>query len=162
MTHHHSRNSLSPTVRQVSANVLNACLADTIDLALLTKQAHWNVRGPQFIALHEMFDGFREDLDIHVDALAERVVQLGGTALGTSQSVVKTTSLAPYPTDIHAGPAHLSALLDRYAALSKSAREAIEQTGNAGDAASADLLTDYLRSLDKSVWLIDAHLHSED
>src|SRR3984885_11556873 len=90
-------NDLESNSKKVSVELLNARLADGIDLALLTKQAHWNIKGPQFIALHEMIDGFRTEIDVHVDTMAERVIQLGGTALGTTQAVAKATALAPYP-----------------------------------------------------------------
>jgi starvation-inducible DNA-binding protein len=98
MQSYKSHNDLNPNAKSVSIGVLNARLADAIDLALLTKQAHWNIKGPQFIALHEMIDGFRTELDDHVDTMAERAVQLGGTALGTTQAVAEGTTLAPYPT----------------------------------------------------------------
>src|SRR5881227_3562825 len=101
MPNYKSRNDLSANAKTVSIGILNARLADGIDLALLTKQAHWNIKGPNFIALHEMIDGFRTELDEHIDTMAERVVQLGGTALGTTQTVAGATKLAPYPTDIH-------------------------------------------------------------
>ena len=78
-----AHNGLKSNAKAVSIEVLNGRLADGIDLALLTKQAHWNIKGPQFIALHEMIDQFRTEIDGHVDTLAERVVQLGGAALGT-------------------------------------------------------------------------------
>src|SRR5215510_9793882 len=122
MPNYHSRNDLSANAKNVSIGVLNARLADAIDLALLTKQAHWNIKGPNFIALHEMIDGFRTELDQHVDAMAERVVQLGGTALGTTQVVATATTLPPYPTDIHATKDHLPALIERYAAVARSVR----------------------------------------
>src|ERR1700722_21005970 len=99
---HQTRNDLQANTRSVTIELLNARLADVIDLALLTKQAHWNLKGPRFIAIHEMLDGFRTQIDDFVDTMAERVVQLGGTALGTTQAVAKTTKLAPYPTDIYA------------------------------------------------------------
>src|SRR5260221_14760015 len=96
-----SHNDLSANAKAASIGVLNARLADAIDLALLTKQAHWNIKGPQFIALHEMIDSFRTELDTHVDTMAERVAQLGGTALGTTQVVAAATAIAPYPTDLY-------------------------------------------------------------
>src|ERR1700735_5938147 len=107
-------NDLKSNSKKVAIELLNARLADGIDLALLTKQAHWNLKGPQFIAVHEMLDGFRTQVDGHVDTMAERVVQLGGTALGTTQVVAKASSLTPYPTDIYAIRDHLPALIERY------------------------------------------------
>src|SRR5580698_8549167 len=109
MTQYRAHNDLPSNTKAVSINILNARLADAIDLALLTKQAHWNIKGPQFIALHEMIDSFRTELDGHVDTMAERIVQLGGTALGTTQTVGKASTLAPYPTDIYQSKDHLAA-----------------------------------------------------
>jgi starvation-inducible DNA-binding protein len=142
----------------VSIALLNARVADAIDLALLTKQAHWNIKGPQFIALHEMIDGFRTEIDGHVDTMAERVVQLGGTALGTTQAVAKATALAPYPTDIYRTSDHLAALIERYAKVANAVRAGIDETGGAGDADTADLLTAFSRALDKSLWFLEAHI----
>src|SRR5437588_874327 len=84
MQSYRTHNDVSSNAKNVSIGVLNARLADAIDLALLTKQAHWNIKGLQFIALHEMIDGFRTELDEHVDTMAERVVQLSGTAPGST------------------------------------------------------------------------------
>jgi starvation-inducible DNA-binding protein len=110
-----TRNDLDSNAKKASIALLNARLADAIDLALLTKQAHWNVKGPQFIAIHEMLDEFRTEVDGHVDTIAERAVQLGGMAEGTSQVIAKATSLKPYPTDISKTKDHLAALIERYA-----------------------------------------------
>src|SRR5271169_4855990 len=115
MKHYHTKNDLPSNTKAVSISILNAQVADAIDLALLTKQAHWNIKGPNFIALHEMIDGFRTELDEHVDTMAERVVQLGGTALGTTQAVAGATTLTAYPTNIHKIDDHLHALIERYA-----------------------------------------------
>jgi starvation-inducible DNA-binding protein len=152
-----TRNDLKSNTRKTSIEILNARLADAIDLALITKQAHWNIKGPQFIAIHEMLDGFRKDLDNHVDTIAERAVQLGGTALGTSQLVAKDTPFEPYPTDIHKTKDHLAALIDRYATAAKRARAAIDDTDEAGDKGTADIFTAYSRSLDKSLWFLESH-----
>ena len=162
MPNYQSRNDLSANAKTVSIGILNARLADSIDLALLTKQAHWNIKGPNFIALHEMIDGFRTELDEHVDTMAERVVQLGGTALGTTQTVVSATTLKPYPTDIHASTEHLAALIERYARVASTVRGAIDETGNAGDADTADLLTAFSRALDKQLWFLEAHTEKRE
>jgi starvation-inducible DNA-binding protein len=151
-----TRNDLKSNAKQVAIELLNARLADGIDLALLTKQAHWNVKGPQFIAVHEMIDGFRAEIDTHVETMAERVVQLGGTALGTTQIVSKASRLTPYPTDIYAIKDHLHALIERYA--NAAVRVAIEEAAGAGDADTADVFTAYSRALDKAIWFLEAHV----
>jgi len=153
-----TQNDLKSNTKTVAINLLNARLADSIDLALLTKQAHWNLKGPQFIAIHEMIDGFRTELDTHVDTMAERVVQLGGVALGTTQEVAKTTALAPYPTDIYQIKDHLHALIERYGKVANATRAAIDEADEAGDVDTADILTAVSRALDKSLWFLEAHL----
>ena len=158
MTTYLSRNDLSSNAKSVSIGVLNARLADSIDLALLTRQAHWNLKGPHFIALHEIIDGFRTELDGHVDTMAEWIVQLGGTALGTTQAVARATSLAPYPTDIYRETSRLDALIERYAQVANTVRANIDETAEAGDADTADLLTAFSRALDKALWLLEAHM----
>ncbi|MBR2689692.1 MAG: DNA starvation/stationary phase protection protein Dps [Aquamicrobium sp.] len=157
-----TKNDLKSNTRTTAIAILNARLAEAIDLALITKQAHWNVKGPQFIAIHEMLDGFRTELDGHVDTIAERAVQLGGTAHGTLQDVTKATTLKPYPTDIHKTKDHLAALIDRYAAIAKSARAAIDEADEAGDADTADIFTAYSRALDKSLWFLEAHTQEKE
>lgn len=161
MSMHETKNDLKSNARKSSIEILNARLAEAIDLALITKQAHWNVKGPQFIAVHEMLDGFRTELDDHVDTIAERAVQLGGTALGTSQIVAKASPLPAYPTDIYKIRDHLEALIDRYAASAKSARAAIAEADEAGDADTADIFTAYSRALDKSLWFLEAHVQEK-
>lgn len=153
-----TKNDLTSNAKQVSINILNARVADGIDLALLTKQAHWNLKGPQFIAVHEMLDGFRAQIDTAVDTMAERVVQLGGTALGTTQTVAQATTLAAYPTDIYAVTDHLHALIDRYATAANAVRAGIDQSAEAGDADTADILTGISRDLDKALWFLEAHV----
>ncbi len=149
---------LKSNAKAAVIDVLNARLADAIDLALSTKQAHWNLRGPDFIAIHEMLDPMRAALDTHADTIAERVAQLDGIALGTSQVVAKASQLEPYPTDIRKTTDHLSALAERYAKLANQVREDIDTTDEAGDADSADILTAFSRDLDKNLWFIKAHL----
>ncbi|MEZ5805529.1 MAG: DNA starvation/stationary phase protection protein Dps [Rhizobiaceae bacterium] len=162
MKDHKTRNDLKSNTRKASIELLNARLAEAIDLALITKQAHWNIKGPHFIAVHEMLDGFRKDLDGHVDTIAERAVQLGGTALGTSQVVAADSKLAAYPTDIYTTKDHLAALIDRFAETGKAARAAIDEADEAGDADTADIFTAYSRTLDKSLWFLEAHTQEKE
>ena len=157
-----TQNDVPSNAKSVAIQLLNARLADTIDLALLTKQAHWNIKGPQFIALHEMIDGFRGEIDGYVDTIAERAVQLGGTALGTTQVVAKATTLAPYPIDIYASKDHLAALIERYGRVANAMRRAIDEADEAGDKDTADIFTAVSRGLDKSLWFLEAHTHEKE
>lgn len=158
-THNHKTvNDLEGNAKKVAIEILNARLADMIDLSLITKQAHWNLKGPRFIAIHEMLDGFRTQLDGHVDTVAERVVQLGGTALGTSQIVAGQSTVSAYPTNIYKIEDHLAALIERYGAVANATRRAIDDTDEAGDANTADIFTAASRDLDKALWFLEAHI----
>lgn len=146
--------------RKVMIETLNARLADLSDLKLAVKHAHWNVKGPQFIALHELFDKFAADLDPHIDTVAERITTLGGTANGTLAQAAAGTSQPAFPTDVFEGMAMVKALAEAYAAAAKKARAGIDETDEAGDADSADVLTAVSRDLDKALWFLEAHLQA--
>jgi starvation-inducible DNA-binding protein len=138
--------------------LLNQLLANAIDFRLSAKQAHWNVRGSNFIALHELFDKVSEEVDEYADLLAERAVQLGGTAQGDLQTVSCQSSLSIYPEDIHAGPEHIRALGANIGLLAADMREAINAATDAHDMVTADILTEITRGLDKLHWMIRSHL----
>lgn len=141
--------------------LLNERLADALDLQMQTKQAHWNVKGPNFIGLHELFDKVADDVEEYVDLIAERVVQLGGVAEGTVQVVGKKTTLSPYPLNLAAGHDHVEALSGALAAFGKLAREAIDKSNKLEDADTADLFTEVSRGTDKNLWFVEAHLQAE-
>ena len=158
---HSTRNDLSAKARTRVTTLLNARLADALDLHMQAKQAHWNVKGPQFIALHELFDQLAAEIDGHVDEMAERITALGGIAEGTVQAVAGRTRLDPFPLDIAEGRAHLDALAAAYARFANSVRKAIDEAGKAGDADTSDLVTGISRSADKGLWLLEAHLQAD-
>ncbi len=149
---------LKSNTKTAMVQLCNARLADTLDLALAVKQAHWNLKGPTFIAVHELLDQLRANLDSNTDTVAERVAQLDGVALGTTQTVGEKSELAAYPTDIRKVADHVGALVERYAALAKSVREAIDAADEAGDAGTTDIFTAFSRDLDKDLWFLKSHL----
>ncbi len=155
---HTTKNSLSAGVRAQAVQVLNARLADCIDLQTQVKQAHWNVKGPDFIALHKLFDEINEDVEEYVDTIAERAVQLGGTVAGTARSVALASSLEEYPLEISAGLDHAAALSDALETFGTLAREAVDAMDELGDAATADIFTEVTRGIDKWLWMVEAHL----
>jgi starvation-inducible DNA-binding protein len=151
-------NDLSPSTRERMIELLNARLADAIDLRTQLKVAHWNVKGPGFIALHKLFDEIVEDADEYVDLLAERAVQLGGIADGTLRQAAERTSLDEYAvTGGGDGAAHVHAVADALAAFGRTAREGIDLAGEAKDQDTADIFTEISRGTDKWLWMVEAH-----
>jgi starvation-inducible DNA-binding protein len=153
-----TRNDLSAEVREKAIQLLNQHLADSIDLYSQTKQAHWNVKGPQFYQLHELFDKLAEEIEDHVDTLAERVTSLGGIARGTTRLAAAASRLSAYPAEAITGRQHLEALAVRFAALATTTRAAIDIAGKLGDAGTADLFTEVSRALDKALWFLESHI----
>lgn len=142
--------------------LLNQQLTDGLDLKLQAKQAHWNVKGPHFIGLHELFDKVAEELEEFSDEIAERAAELGGVALGTIQVITKQCRLAPYPLNISSGREHVAALSRALATFGASTRTAIDAAGKAGDVNTADLFTEVSRGVDKLLWLVEAHVQAEE
>ena len=158
---HPTKNDLSLDTRTKVTALLNARLADAIDLTLQGKQAHWNVKGPQFIALHELFDKVVESAEDWVDDLAERVVALGGVAEGTIGAVGKKTTLAAYSLELVEGQEHVDALSSALAKFGKGVRAAIDEADKLGDKDTADLFTGISRDSDKYLWFLEAHLQGK-
>jgi starvation-inducible DNA-binding protein len=156
-----TKNDLPEATRVKAIELLNARLADCIDLQTQTKQAHWNVKGPNFIALHELFDEVNEAVEDYVDDIAERAVQLGGVAEGTARIVAKRSALAEYPAKAVDGRSHVEALSSALAAFGAAARKGIDQADELGDLDTADLFTEVSRGIDKWLWFVEAHLQAE-
>jgi starvation-inducible DNA-binding protein len=153
-----TRNTLSENIRAESIGLLNKHLAAAIDLHAQMKQAHWNVRGPNFIAIHELFDKVSVEVESYSDLIAERARGLGGIAHGTIQVAVERSFLAPYSLGVADESQHVSAVSGTLAAFGQSVREAIDQAANLGDANTADLFTEISRGIDQKLWLVESHL----
>ena len=145
-------------VREKLIPLLNQRLADTVDLFNQVKYAHWNAKGPSFIALHELFDQIAERVEEHGDLLAERVVALGGTAEGTTRQAAARSALGEYELSAVDGLQHVRAVVRQVAALAATTRQAIQQAADAGDPTTADLFTEISRALDKDLWFLEAHV----
>jgi starvation-inducible DNA-binding protein len=156
-----TKNDLSEAIRTKVAQLLNARLADAIDLQTQMKQAHWNVKGPNFIALHELFDKINEDVEDYVDLMAERVVQLGDIALGTARSVAQRSQQKEYPLTISAGRDHVEAVANALATFGRAARAAIDASDELRDKDTADIFTEVSRGVDKWLWFVEAHLQAD-
>jgi len=148
-----TRNDLPESTRSKIIGLCNDRLADAIDLQTQCKYAHWNVKGPNFIALHELFDKVNEDVEDYVDLIAER-------AEGTARMAVKRSSLAEYPTSGPSSQDHVAALSAALASFGKLARRAIDTSNEVNDADTADIFTEISRGVDKWLWMVEAHLQT--
>ena len=155
-----TRNNLPAEVRAKIGILLNQRLADAIDLDTQTKHAHWNVKGPHFIALHLLFDEVYHAIEQYIDLLAERVVQLGGVAGGTARIVAAQSTLAEYPPDMVGGTEHVNALASALAQFGAHMRETITDVIALRDQDSADICTEISRGVDKHLWLVEAHVQT--
>ena len=152
-----TKNDLPEASRREVVGLLNQRLADCIDLQTQSKQAHWNVKGPAFIALHKLFDEIHGAVAEYADLLAERIVQLGGIAEGTVGVVAERSELVDYPLTLSTGQQHVAALSDALSEFGRAVRVGIEEMNELEDAGSADILTEISRGVDKWLWFVEAH-----
>jgi starvation-inducible DNA-binding protein len=150
-------NDLPKPARVELNELLNQRLADAIDLQSQLKQAHWNVKGPNFIGLHKLFDEIYESVADYVDMLAERVVQLGGVAEGTIRVAAARSRLDEYPLAQADGAAHIIAVSKGLATFGREVRLSIDEAAELEDADTADLFTEISRGIDKWLWFVEAH-----
>jgi len=155
-----TRNDIAEDAREKLVELLNARLADTFDLYSQLKQAHWNVKGSDFIQLHALYDDVAESVLGFVDEIAERATALGGLALGTARMAADASALDEYPLDAVAGTETVEVIADRLGAYGASVRAAIDTADELGDLDTADLFTEISRSIDKHLWFVEAHLQA--
>jgi len=156
--HHRTRIDLPEQNRLQVIQLLNQSLATALDLKTQVKQAHWTVAGMQFYALHLLFDKIADEVEEAVDLIAERVMQLGGTALGTARVAAQHSTLPEYPHHATDGKQHVEALTERIGQFGNHVRGAIEKTGGLGDQTTSDIYTEISRAADKNLWMLEAHL----
>jgi starvation-inducible DNA-binding protein len=152
-----TENDLAKGYRVELNALMNQRLADAVDLQMQMKQAHWNVKGPSFIALHELFDKVSEAVEGYVDTIAERIVQLGGIAEGTVRMAAARTRLPEYSSEIAEGTAHVESVARALSTFGKEVRSTIDEANAFDDAGTADLFTEVSRGIDKWLWFVEAH-----
>ena len=155
-----TENDIAQSRRSALITLMNKRLADAVDLQTQMKQAHWNVKGPHFIGLHELFDQIAEEVETYVDMIAERIVQLGGVAQGTVRTAAARSRLDEYPPTIADGSAHVEAVAKALSTFGREARASIDEADTLGDADTADLFTEVSRGIDKWLWFVEAHSQS--
>src|SRR5688572_13633541 len=160
MALHNTKIDLSKDQREKVIALLNSRLADASDLKSQAKQAHWNVKGMSFIALHELFDDVATAVEGHIDLIAERITTLGGTAMGTVRLAAENSSLTEYPHEITDGAAHVDALSTALADFAKVVRKGIDEAADLGDQDTADIFTEVSREIDKQLWFVEAHIQA--
>lgn len=156
-----TQNDLPADTRAQVCDLLNARLADCIDLQTHCKQAHWNVKGPSFIALHKLFDEINEAVEEYVDLIAERIIQLGGVAEGTARVVAGRSALSEYPLTAVTGMDHVAGLAESLSEFGRLIRMAIEETDDMGDKDASDICTEVSRGIDQWLWFVEAHRQGE-
>ena len=152
-----TKNDLAESTRETVIALLQQSTAEAVDLQTQAKLAHWNVKGPNFIALHELFDQATDDIRNFSDELAERLVQLGGLVEGNVQAIAQATNLPVYSTEIQSGADHVDAFSSALATFGAHVRANIDRADEAGDQDTADLFTEVSRGIDKLLWFVESH-----
>ena len=152
--------ALSDETKAQLGKTLNTALATAIDLQLQVKQAHWNIKGPQFFARHQLFDELSSHLTRASDQLAERAATLGGYAEGTVRLSASNSILPEYDLKATDGRTHIRTLVDRFEKHCKFLRDATVQAAEQKDPATEDLFIEALRQAELDLWFLESHLHS--
>ena len=155
-----SPSQLPEAARATLSEALNARLADGLDLHSQIKVAHWNVKGPQFAALHPLFETFAVGLAAFNDAIAERAVTLGGKALGTARHVAANSKLAEYPQQTTRDMEHVKLLAERFEQYLQGLRQSRSVGESLADTDTVDLLTGVISQFETHAWFLRASLES--
>ncbi|EAQ79922.1 DNA starvation/stationary phase protection protein Dps [Blastopirellula marina] len=149
------REILPTNTRNEVAQQLQSSLVDQIDLALQAKQAHWNVRGLGFRAVHLHLDEIIESTREASDEIAERIAAIGVAADGRAATVAQSSELEPFPAGIISVQEAIRRISDQMATCSTSLRLRIKTIGD-DDLISQDLLIGICRTLEKQLWMLES------
>jgi len=155
-----TRINLPQENREQLTELLNGRLADSLDLYTQTKFAHWNVKGKDFYQVHLLFDAIAEHVEEGIDMIAERITALGGIAEGTLRQAADASSLPEFDVRGNDSMDYVRALANRVGAVANRVREAIDQSDELEDMGTADLFTEIVRTLDKDLYFLEAHLRA--
>jgi starvation-inducible DNA-binding protein len=154
--------ALSERACTESVESLNQLLADTMTLRDLYKKHHWQVSGPTFYQLHLLFDKHYDEQNAIVDAIAERIQQLGGITIAMASDVGETTLIPRPPKGREPAPAQISRLLHAHEIVLKEARAMARRAAEAGDDGTNDLIvSDVIRRNELQVWFVAEHVVDE-
>lgn len=159
---HKTKNDLAEKTRRKMIDLLNQNLADALDLHLQGKQAHWNVKGPSFSALHELFDKVEEKVEEFADDIAERAVALGGVALGTARVAAKHSRTREYPLDISNGREHVEALAGALAAFGSPLAPRLTRRRKQATPARPICSPKFLAAPTSLLWFVEAHAQAKE
>jgi starvation-inducible DNA-binding protein len=145
-----------------SVENLNQLLADTMTLRDLYKKHHWQVAGPTFLLLHELFDRHYKEQEALVDLIAERIQTLGGVSVAVAHDVAETTLIPRPPKGREEVPVQISRLLHAHEIVIEEARAMARLAAETDDQGTNDLLvSDVIRQNEKQVWFVAAHVVDE-
>ena len=153
-----SPSQLPADVRKKLCDSLRGVLTDGLDLHSQIKVAHWNIKGPQFAALHPLFDTFATDLAVHNDTIAERILTLGGLAVGTARHIAKNSRLPDYPQEITRDLEHVKLLAERIGTYLVGVRATRDLSIDSKDDDTNSVLTDIVTMFEKHAWFLHATL----
>ena len=151
---------ISEADRSAIAGGLSHLLADTYTLYLTTHNFHWNVTGPMFNTLHQMFMAQYTELWTAVDPIAERIRSLGHVAPGSYAQFGALTSLKDAPAVPPAALDMVRVLVEGHEAVARTARSIFAIADKASDEPTADLITQRLTVHEQAAWMLRANLES--
>ena len=141
---------------QGSVDILVHVLADTYVLAIKTQNAHWNLRDPGFIGMHELLDEQYQGLQKAIDVLAERIKALGGRAPGSMKEFMSLSRLTE-SSEITTLKDTVLLLSEGHKQISSLMLDHIKTMSGQGDEGTIDLLVERIRDHDHQAWLLEAH-----